>query len=155
MIKLSKLADYAIVLLTHYVGENRKHTYTARELSEASKLPLPTVSKLLKALSRAQIVVSHRGVSGGYSLAKPAQQVNVVEIIASIEGPIALTECSHQKKVACEHQHACPVEGHWRRINGVVIQALSQLSLADMCSHTHPSTSSEVQWVTLHTKGMP
>jgi FeS assembly SUF system regulator len=153
MIRLSKLADYAIVLLTHYVGEGRKHTYTARELSEASGVPLPTVSKILKALSHGRVVVSHRGVAGGYSLAKPADQISVVDIIGSIEGPIALTECSHATgKVACEHQETCPVEGPWKRINTVVIQALSQLSLADMCIHPSQPTA---HWVHLGTKAKP
>lgn len=131
MIRLSKLADYGIVLLTYFTREG-KSVYTSRELADESQLPLPTVSKIMKALCRGGLVVSQRGVNGGYSLSRPAAEISVVDIIAAIEGPIAMTECSFTAPGLCEFETACPVRGNWQRINQVVIQALAGLSLLDM-----------------------
>ena len=131
MIRLSKLADYGIVLLTYFARED-KSVYTARELADVSRLPLPTVSKITKALCRGGLLVSHRGVKGGYSLSRPATEISVVDIIAAIEGPIAMTECSFTAPGLCEFEAACPVRGNWQRINQVVVHALSGLTLKDM-----------------------
>ena len=132
MIRLSKLADYGIVLLTYVARDVDGRVYTARELADESRLPLPTVSKILKALCRGGLLVSHRGASGGYSLARPARDISVVDIIAAIEGPIAMTECSVTAPSLCDFEAACPVRSNWQRINDVVVRALAGLTLVDM-----------------------
>lgn len=131
MIRLSKLADYAIVLLTYFVGD-AKATLTARELAAQSRLPLPTVSKITKGLCRGGLLMSQRGAGGGYSLARPAHEVSVVEIIAAVEGPIAITACSSAAPGLCEFEQVCPVRSNWQRLNGVVVGALQKVSLSDM-----------------------
>ena len=92
MIRVSKLTDYAIVLLAHLAQSER--TLNAQELATRSSVPLPTVSKLCKELSKAGLVVSHRGRLGGYGLSRAADRITVAEIVEALEGPIALTECS-------------------------------------------------------------
>ncbi len=131
MIRLSKLADYGIVLLTYFAQEQQA-VLTARELAERSRLPLPTVSKILKALCRGGLVMSQRGVNGGYALARSAKDISVVDIIAAIEGPIAMTECSFTAPGLCEFENACPVRSNWQRINHTVVAALGGLTLLDM-----------------------
>src|SRR5512139_1183496 len=91
MIRMSKLTDYAILILAHLARASG--TLTAHELAGRSRVPLPTVSKLAKELSKAGLVISHRGRNGGYGLARPAEQISVAEIVEALEGPIALTEC--------------------------------------------------------------
>ena len=93
MIRLSKLTDYGLVLMS-YVARSGGGLHTARGLAAESGLPLPTVSKVLKTLLQSGFLVSHRGINGGYNLARGAQEISVAEIIAALEGPIALTECS-------------------------------------------------------------
>jgi FeS assembly SUF system regulator len=132
MIRIAKLTDYAIVLLT-YVARNRKRSvHAARDLATESHLPLPTVSKILKSLSRGGLLVSHRGVAGGYSLARAPGAVNLAEIIAVMEGPVALTECSTSCPGLCEIEPVCPVRNNWRKINDVVVRSLENLTLLDM-----------------------
>jgi FeS assembly SUF system regulator len=130
MIRISKLADYGIVLLTRFASEPES-SVSAKDLSARARLPLPTVSKLLKALSRAELLVSQRGINGGYRLARPPEQISVAEIIAAIEGPVALTECSPLLR-ACSRERICPVRGNWMRINQVVFEALASLKLSHM-----------------------
>jgi FeS assembly SUF system regulator len=137
MIRLSKLADYGIVLLAYFTGEHRGPdgvigVWTTRELAEASHLPLPTVAKVMKGLCRNGLVLSQRGVHGGYRLARPAAAISVVDMIAALEGPISMTACSLVTPSNCELEAACPVRSNWQRINQVVVRALADLTLADM-----------------------
>ena len=93
---------------------------------------MPTVSKILKALARSSLLISHRGITGGYSLARAPEQISIAEVIGALEGPLALTECSSSAPGLCDLEAVCPVRSNWRRINDVVRGALAQLSLADM-----------------------
>jgi FeS assembly SUF system regulator len=135
MIRIAKLTDYAIVLLTYFANEPPGEVHNARDLVEQAHLPLPTVSKILKMLSRGELLVSHRGVKGGYSLARLPEDVSIAQIIDAIEGPIAMTECSATAPGLCELEPVCPVRSNWRRINRAVRDALEKLTLAEM---THP-----------------
>lgn len=131
MIRISKQADYAIVLLTHFAGEPKASPWSATELAAATRLPLPTVRKILKILAREGVLVSNRGINGGYRLARRSQEISVAEIIRAMERPIALMECIDAPG-DCPHEPLCPVRGNWRRINATVIRALQEISLFDM-----------------------
>ncbi len=132
MLKLSKLTDYGIVLMG-YMAKTHGESRAARELSELSGLPLPTVSKVLKSLSRGGLLVSHRGKRGGYSLALDPKEISVAEMIRVLEGPVVLTDCSSAHvPTLCEMESKCPVRGNWQVINEVVFQALKDFSLEQM-----------------------
>src|SRR3989442_2106847 len=120
MIRLSKLTDYGLVLMSYAARNKGRTVHTARELSLESGLPLPTVSKLLKLLLQAGFLVSHRGTNGGYSLAREPEDISVAEIIAALEGPIALTECSTDISGLCDFERGCPIKTNQRIINQVV-----------------------------------
>ena len=92
MIRITKQTDYGIVLLTHLAAQPERQL-NAPELAAETQLPLPMVSKILKLLVREGLLLSHRGVKGGYSLGRPPAEITMAEIIASLEGPIAITEC--------------------------------------------------------------
>ena len=94
MIRMSKLTDYGIILLVHCASHPERSNFTARDLVEATRLPGATVGKILKRLTREGLLVSQRGVKGGYTLAHPATKIAVADIIAALEGPVAITECS-------------------------------------------------------------
>ena len=141
MIKISKLADYGIVLMTYFAGGDEGEVFTARELSHNSKLPLPTVGKVLKSLSRGGLLISHRGVKGGYSLARTPEEISVADMVRALDGPIALTECSSAAPSLCELEDGCPVRSNWQRINRAVVTALASLSLADMAKPNSVSHS--------------
>jgi FeS assembly SUF system regulator len=134
MLRMTRLTDYGVVLLTHIAREPSRLTRNAPELAAAAHLPLPTVSKILKILAREGLLVPHRGAKGGFSLAKPATEVSVAEIISALEGPIALTECSGHSGGRCEIESLCPVSTPWRRINRAVFDALRDITLAEMAS---------------------
>ena len=90
MFRLSKLTDYAIVLLSYLMRSSQPKT--ARELSDLAGLPHPTVSKVLKMLARADLLVSVRGQRGGYELAHAPRDISDTRMSSASEGPLAITE---------------------------------------------------------------
>ena len=131
MIRLSRLSDYGIVLMAHLAGLDRDSPHAAREIAAAAGLPLPVASKLLKALAREGLLVSHRGAKGGYTLARRPAEISTAQMITALEGPIGLTECTvHPGE--CAQESSCHVREPWQRINDVVRTALSEVSLADL-----------------------
>ncbi|MDZ4804688.1 MAG: SUF system Fe-S cluster assembly regulator [Candidatus Eisenbacteria bacterium] len=137
MLRITKQADYAIVLLSHFITDAIEGDYTARDLSVETGISLPMVGKILKALVHRGLLISHRGVNGGYHLARPAESISVAAIIEAIDGPIGLTTCSvHAGE--CAHEERCPSRGNWSRINNAVLKSLRGISLADMARPTVP-----------------
>ncbi len=143
MIRMSKLSDYAIMLMTYVGRPEASPVYTARELAVASELPLPTVSKVLKILAKGGVLVSQRGTHGGYALARAPHEITVVDVITAMDGLPALTQCTEHPRSPCDLEPTCPVRGNWRLINNTVVQALSNLTLAQMAA---PLPSTTVTW---------
>jgi FeS assembly SUF system regulator len=129
MLRMSKLTDYGIVLLTHMSLDGAPPVRTAQELAQASRVPLPTVSKILKELCRAGVVVSHRGRHGGYSLARPAEQISVAAIVEALEGPVSVTECSEAHGL-CALEPTCLAKAHWGPISRAIQGTLERLPLS-------------------------
>jgi FeS assembly SUF system regulator len=138
MIRLGRLTDYGIVLMAHLAGAGRG-PHAARDIAAATQLPLPAVSKLLKSLAREGLLISSRGTKGGYQLARPAQEITVPQMIAALEGPIALTDCNLHEG-ACSQEPRCHVRTPWQRINRAVHDALSRIRLADLAAQGEPGT---------------
>jgi len=130
MLRVSKLTDYATVVMTclAIAGDG---VLSAQALSERAHLEVPTVSKLLKQLAQAELVVSTRGNLGGYRLARAPAQITIAEIVTAMEGPIGMTECSAQAGL-CGHEPHCGVRVNWQRISQAIATALESVTLADM-----------------------
>lgn len=131
MLRITKITDYGFILLAHMASQELDQLHNAKDLCASIGIPLPTVSKVLKILTQGGILQSHQGSKGGYSLSRPAAQITAAEIIEAVEGPVAITDCSSVE--GCERN--CPVSPSWQRINGAVIGALQELTLADMAKH--------------------
>jgi FeS assembly SUF system regulator len=131
VIRLSKLADYGIVIMTNLARQPGRH-HNAPEIAARSHIPQPMVSKILKALARAGLLTSQRGAKGGYGLARPAEAISVAEVISALDGPIALTACIEDGPGGCEIEALCPARANWHRINDAIRSALDEISMAEM-----------------------
>ena len=131
MIRISRLADYGIVLLSH-MAARPDDVHTAAELASETHLPAPTVGKLLRILTRHGLLESHRGVNGGYGLGRAPEDITVASAVAALEGPIAITTCTSAMPSDCSHEPICPVRGHLNLINLAIRQALDSVTLADL-----------------------
>ena len=130
MLRISRLTDYATVILA-LLAERPERVQTATALAEQTRIAAPTVSKLLKQLQRAGLVVSTRGLHGGYQLARPATQISAAAILDALEGPVALTDCAvgHGN---CEIEESCRVARVWQRLNHAIRRSLYEISLAQL-----------------------
>ena len=131
MIRITKQSDYGIVLMTTLAAAPQE-LHNAAALAAETQLPAPTVSKILKLLARGGLLESHRGVKGGYSLARRPEAITVAEVISALEGPIAVTECIEDAPGECVQEPFCAVRGNWQRINLAIREALEAITLAEM-----------------------
>ena len=131
MIRINRETDYGVLILSLMANDSEAR-YNSAWLAEQRGLPQPMVSKILKHLVRGGLLVSYRGAKGGYGLARPAQQITVADIVAALEGPIALTDCANVDDINCQYHDGCVVSSNWNRINRVVQRALEGITLADM-----------------------
>ncbi len=130
MLRLGKLTDYATVILS-FMAKSQAHMHAALEVSMATGIALPTVSKILKSLVKAHLLSSVRGAKGGYFLVQTPEMITVASVITALEGPISLTECSSTNH-SCDQVSACQIGNNWRVVNQTVQRALESVTLADM-----------------------
>ncbi|HUK02822.1 MAG TPA: SUF system Fe-S cluster assembly regulator [Steroidobacteraceae bacterium] len=130
MLRISKLTDYATVLLGTLAAEPGP-LHTAAALAERTHIAAPTVSKLMKQLHRAGLVASTRGLKGGYQLARPATQISAAAILDALEGPLALTDCSVGHGNCCIEE-SCRVGRSWQRLNQAIRRSLQEVTLAQL-----------------------
>lgn len=142
MFRISKLTDYGTMVMV-YLAHHQHSVKTAKDITEETKIALPTVTKLLKILTRGKLLCSYRGMNGGYSLAKAPDQISIVNIVEAIEGTIGLTECSIQAS-HCYLEGKCITRHNWRFINQAIYQALYKINLADMAEPFTPFQSHEL-----------
>jgi FeS assembly SUF system regulator len=130
MLRLSKLTDYGVVVLVQLASDTQ--VQTAPCIARATGIPEPTVAKVLKILAANAIVLSQRGAHGGYRLSRPLHATSIADVIMAIDGPITMTACVETGSGSCEAKGLCPVHGRWDRVNEVIQQALTSITLADM-----------------------
>jgi FeS assembly SUF system regulator len=130
MIRITKLTDYGILVLTQLVRSGG--LCTARDLATASAVPEPTVGKILRLLTRSGLTESQRGAQGGYTLVRDPTKISVADIIEAFEGPIALTACLSPEAPACEVEPICQTRTNWDRINRAIRTALEDIPLSEI-----------------------
>ncbi len=130
MLRMSKLADYGTVIMT-FMARRPGEVHSAAELASRIGVPPATASKVLKMLARDGLLVGSRGTKGGYRLGRPATEISLAQVLRAMDGPIGLTECTTLSGL-CSQESGCSVRANWQRINGIVLQALQDVSLEQM-----------------------
>ncbi len=135
MIRLNKLTDYAVVLLSE-MAHRPEPVSSAAALSAATRVPEATVGRVLKMLARGGVLRSVRGAGGGYGLSRAPEQIAVVDIITAIEGPVSLVECLDPGTGHCSVEAFCTLRGRWDMVNEAIERTLADVTLADMLPDT-------------------
>ena len=130
--RLTHLADYAVVLMTAAARQPAGARLSATELSADTGVPLPTAQKLLGQLATAGLLSSSRGVSGGFALARAASEISLADIVEAVEGPIALTMCSDSNNHECILDKHCRVKPHIGIVGNAVRGALGAVRLTEL-----------------------
>lgn len=144
VLRLSKLTDYAVVVLARLGSEGG--VQTAPGLAAGTGVAEPTVAKVLKILAHHDLVEGQRGARGGYRLMRPLRDMPLSTVIAAIEGPIALTACVDNGFGSCEAEGVCAVRGRWDPVNRAIRDALAGITIADLAgpsSHASFSAAAE------------
>ncbi len=131
--RLSHLADYAVVLMTAAARRPVGARLSATELSGETGVPLPTAQKLMGQLAGHALLSSVRGAGGGFTLARPAPEISLADIVEAVEGPIAMTQCSGDEDVSgCALDAQCRVKPHMGVVSNAVRGALDAVSLTEL-----------------------
>jgi FeS assembly SUF system regulator len=131
--RLTHLADYAVVLMTAAARRPAAARLSATELSAETGVPLPTAQKLMGTLAGSGLLSSVRGAGGGFTLAKPAEEISLADIVEAVEGPIAMTVCSGHEGVSdCALDAHCRVKPHMGVVGTAIRGALGAVSLTEL-----------------------
>ncbi len=131
MLKISKLADYAIVLLWQFGNASQGEVLNVNDLAHKTLLPAPTIAKILKLLHHDGLLISKRGAHGGYLLARESRNISLADILRAIDGPIYLTSCTNEED-SCNIEKLCPIADIWGDINHKIENLLSDTSLLEL-----------------------
>ncbi|WBO22616.1 SUF system Fe-S cluster assembly regulator [Sphingomonas abietis] len=148
--RLSSLADYAVVMMAAAARHGADARFSATNLSAETGVPLPTAQKVMGKLTSAGLLASSRGAAGGFMLARSAETINLADIVEAVEGPIALTSCVDEAKHDCALENACKVRPHWGVVNDAVRGAFAGVSLASL---SHPVRPEPVERLPFSAKG--
>ena len=133
--RLTHLADYAVVIMTAAARRGECVRLSAAELSDETGVPLPTAQKLMGRLAAAGLLTSSRGAGGGFALARPVTDISLAEIVEAVEGPIAMTACTGQEGPSdCALDAHCRVKPHMNVVSNAVRGALGAVSLQSLAS---------------------
>jgi Rrf2 family protein len=132
-LKLTQAGDYAIRSMLYIASFPEGRAVLRSEVSEAEGIPLSFTAKILRSLVRAGVLRSTRGVHGGFTLARPASEINLLQVVEAIEGPIALTACVPFPG-ACERASNCPASEVWEAVQAEMARILEQATLEVLVS---------------------
>jgi FeS assembly SUF system regulator len=152
MIRLSRLSDYAIVLMCE-MASSRDETFSARKLHETTHISQSAIMKILKLLAIDGLVISARGARGGYSIASEPGEISILDIVKAIDGPVSVTLCTHNTTdEPCAFEAHCAAKSGWGMVNLALQDTLSRFSIADfLASHAaqhHKNTGVQYDFIT-------
>src|SRR4030095_5897736 len=130
--RLTHLADYAVVMMTAAARREPCARLSATDLSQDTGVPLPTAQKLMQQLAAHGLLVGHRGQGGGYALARPVDEISLADIVEAVEGPIVMTMCADGVNHECLLDAHCRVKPHMGIVGDRVRGALGAVSLQDL-----------------------
>ena len=131
--RLTHLADYAVVLMTAAARREHGARLSATDLSLDTGVPLPTAQKLMQQLAAGGLLVGQRGAGGGYALARPVSEISLADIVEAVEGPFTMTVCS-EGRTDCALDAHCRVKPHMGIVGDKVRGALGAVSLQELAS---------------------
>jgi|SRR5579871_1222936 len=146
MLKLTKKADYGLIAMRHLVSACGSRTSaSAKDISDAYRIPLPLLSKVLQKLAKAGLLLSEQGTNGGYRLARDPREISALEVIRTLDGPIILTHCfTEHEGQECAQSELCPVREPLRKVHEGILRLLSGISISDLSRDDIPSIPSMV-----------
>lgn len=136
--QLSRRADYSIRAMIDIASRPPAAVVPTREVAERQEIPQVFLTKIVTRLMRAGLLRTHRGATGGLFLARPAQEINMRDIIEAVEGPIAINHCTRQPSM-CKRDTFCPSRPVWQQIQEDMVRTLMEARLSDLANRALPN----------------
>ena len=131
MLKITRLADYAVVIISSFKGVE-KEIVSAQQIIKKTKLQQATVNKILAILVKKKILIAFRGTSGGYKLRRDLSNISIKDLIEAIEGPVSLTDCLNKNANDCNLFNVCITKNTWHLVNNAVKETLDKIKIQDI-----------------------
>lgn len=131
MLQLTRDGEYAVRAVLQLASQSEGKVSLVNEISEAQDIPKSYLSKIMQHLTKSGIVRSRRGAKGGFTLAKPANQITLRETIEAVEGPIYLNVCLI-KKGECPRDEVCPVHPLWKEAQKKLFEIFEGKTMAEL-----------------------
>jgi Rrf2 family protein len=128
---LTRAGDYGIFGVLYLARQPKGKIVSLSEVSRAESIPEKFLAKIFQSLTRVGLIVSHRGARGGFSLARPAEQITVKELMEAIQGPICFSKCLSELQ-DCEKQEVCKLREILEKAQEHTVKLLSQKTLAEL-----------------------
>jgi Rrf2 family protein len=129
--QLTRAADYAVRVMTYLASEPEGTVVSKTVLAREADAPDSFVSKILQSLARAGLVEGRRGVEGGFVLLERGAQASLLEVVESIDGPIALNACLGAEG-SCNRSRSCAAHAVWRQAQEAMLTVLREAKIAEM-----------------------
>jgi Rrf2 family protein len=139
VLKLTKKTDYALMALLHMGFMTERPLVNAKEIAETYQIPVEMMAKILQTLSRGGVIISENGPKGGYALSRAPERISVGEVIATIEGPIGITDCMLSATATCMQAETCTIRTPVEHIQQRISQLLDDMSVAEFHHMTQPT----------------
>ena len=144
--QLTRAADYAVRVMIHLAGLPRGARVSRSELSAAAECPEQFLCKVLQNLSRAGLVVSHRGNTGGFELEDLHRNVSLLAVVEAVEGPIRLNVCLTGDH-ACSRQSWCPAHDVWADAQAAMRNVLSGATISQLAEKAASTRLPDVVYI--------
>jgi len=135
--QLTRAADYAIRVMIHLASQPALTRASRADLAAAAECPEQFLSKVLQSLTRAGLIVSHRGNTGGFELPATPEPITVLRVVEAIEGPLRLNLCLTSDQ-ACPRENWCPAHNVWMEAQRAMTEVLRNATIQDLALRAQP-----------------
>ena len=134
MLKLSKKAEYALMAVRYMALKNSLGHSTAKEISESYQIPYQLVAKVLQNLVKNEIAISAKGVNGGFSLARKAETISLIDIIRAVESSFKIVDCmqANSSTEDCKHFDCCKIKDPLAEVQRKIDQVFLETTVAQI-----------------------
>ncbi len=139
--EISRRGDYGIRVILDLATLPQNSRATTQEIAERQKIPLPFLAKIISQLSLAGLIVTQRGATGGVELSRPPEEINLLQVIEALEGPIRLNRCVLEPGM-CPRDRHCPVHDIWAEAQARLADLLSRTTFAELAAAAHRKKAS-------------
>ncbi|MGB5288667.1 MAG: Rrf2 family transcriptional regulator [Ignavibacteriaceae bacterium] len=134
MLKLSKKAEYALMAAKFMALKNSSGYSSAKEISESYEIPYQLVAKVLQKLVKGDIAISAKGVNGGFSLSRKADNISLLDIIKAVENDFKIVNCMQPNGslADCSNFDCCKIKDPLAEIQRKIDKVFVETSLAQI-----------------------